>query len=390
MRRTTKSSVALALVLLVAGCESASTTTSHSGAPGEPSSTTSPSIGPSKLSTTAGLTQAFAVGQSCDYVVPFTGGLFGNCIIAYGPGYDPISGLSLIRNDGTVVPFPGPKSVRPPSFRDNAGDLVAMGTVNSTASALLVFEPTSGAVKKAIPLPTPRPRLIGVTGTTAILAREDNWVMAYDLSGAKKWEVPFSGFMEPIRVVVTPAGVLVFQNGNDSPVPPTTPATMLRLDDGSALWTGTGQGLNSVQQRLGRTVFYDNVGVARSLATGEPTGPGASASPPASSSAGVAYQDDLIITNPLRRITPQGEPVWTLEGTSGTPATDGKTLAVHGTDDLVVLDPSTGRRLGQAPAPFGNNSCSNFGGTYLLVASPLVVLAGLCPQSGTAVYTFNP
>lgn len=210
----------LALMLLIAGCESASTTTSHSGAPGQPSSTTSPSVGPSKRSTTAGFTLAFAAPQSCEYLVPVTGGLLGHCVIEYGPGYDPISRPSLIRNDGSVVSFPGPKSVTYPWFHDDGGDLVAVGTVNSTASVLLVFEPTSGAVKKAIPLPTRRPRLIGVTGTTAILARGEkgSWPMT---------------------------------------------SQVRRLDDGSALWTGAGEGLSAAHGRVGRTVLYDNAGVPR-------------------------------------------------------------------------------------------------------------------------------
>lgn len=321
-------------------------------------------------------------------MVPVTGGFFGRCIIGYGAGRDPRSGLSLIRNDGTVVPFPGPNSLSSPYFLDGAGDVVAEGTINPPAPVLFVVEPTSGAVKNAIPLPAPTPRLIGVTGTTAILAHStssnDNRVIAYDLSGTKKWEVPFPDFVKPMQVEITPAGVLVFEYGVDRPVPPATHATMLRLDDGSALWAGSGEGLSVAPERVGQTVFYDNAGVPRSLATGAPTGPGASPS----SSAGVAYQDDLIITDPLRRITPRGETIWTQKGTPGTPATDGKTLVVLGTEDLVALDPATGRRLGQAPDPSPNiPSC---GTNYLFVASPLVVLDHQCNQAGTAVYTFKP
>jgi hypothetical protein len=226
-------------------------------------------------------------------------------------------------------------------------------------------------------------------------------MMAYDISGAKKWDVPVP---DPGRmhVEVTPAGVLVFEivTGRSNPR-----ARMLRLDDGSTLWDRSGEGLgvpayepvvggvdrggqrradrSVLAQRVGRTVLYDNAGVPRSLATGEPTGRGAGPSAGA-----VAYDDDLILTNPLRRMTPNGKTVWKLEDTSGALATDGKTLVVLGTNDLVLLDPATGRRLGQAPDPSApRDPCGST--QEIIVATPRVIIAGGCPLGATSIYTVN-
>jgi len=395
MRGTTRGSIAVALVLLIAGCGTTPKAANpQPGGPAKPSTTTtvaaptSQAGGPATPSTT-GITLAFVAARSCNHIVPVTGGFVGSCIIGYGAGRDPHSGAFLIRGDGAVTPFPGPTAFGQPWFADSAGNLVAQGTVNPPASALLVIQPTSGAVKKAIPLPSPTPRLIGVTGTTAVLASSQNSgdgkVMAYDLAGTKKWDLQFPDFVKPLEAEITPAGVLVFEEGGDRTTSPATHATMRRLDDGSALWDGSGNGLSLTPARVGRTVLYDNAGIPRSLATGEPTGPGPG--PSTSPSTGVAYQDDLILTDPLRRVTPQGVTVWTLQGTSGTPGTDGKTLVVLGTNDLVALDPATGRRLGQAPDPSPNvPSC---GLNFLLVASPRVILAHPCNEAGTAVYTVN-
>jgi len=343
---------------------------------------------PGKPSTTAALTLTFVAARSCAQIVPVTGGLVGNCIFGYTSGKDAYTLEGLIGDDGAVTPLPVsvPRGLDQPLFADGAGNLVAEGTLNPPASALLVIEPTSGAVKKAIPLPSPTPRLIGVTGTTAVLVGSQNGadgrVMAYDLSGMKKWDVPSPDFVKLIQAEITPAGVLVLEDGADPKAPSATRATMRRMDDGSALWEGSGEGLSVAPERVGRTVLYDDAGVPRSLATGMPTGSGPG------TAAGVAFQDDLILSDPLRRITPQGTSVWTLQGTSGDPAADGKTLVVLGTNDLVVLDPATGRRIGQAPDPSPNvPSC---GLSYVVVASPRVILAHPCNEAGTAVYTFRP
>jgi len=364
---------------------------------------------PAQPSTITGLTLTFIATQPCYDIVPVTDGFVGPCTFGYGNGGDAATGPAFIGNDGVVTGLPDPYNFSR-YFSDGADNLVAKDSM--PPGPLLVIEPTSGAVKKAIPLPYSKAWLIGLTGTTAVLGSATSGdggsrMMAYDVSGAKKWDVPFP---DPGRmhVEVTPAGVLVFEltekTGKKETRPPTPRARMLRLDDGSTLWDRSGKGLgvpvyepvvggvdrggqtragrSVLSQRVGRTVLYDNAGVPRSLTTGAPTGRG-----PGPSAGAVAYEDDLILTNPLRRMTPDGETVWTLQDTSGTPATDGKTLVVLDTNDLVVLDPATGQRLGQTPdatAPL--NPC---GPTEIIVATPRVLITGGWCRAGTSVYTVN-
>ena len=388
MRGTTRGSVVLGLVLLVGACGTT------------PRAATPQTGGRAQPSTITGLTLTFNLAQPCYNLVPVTGGFVGRCISGTGSSNKAATAPALIRNDGAVTDLP-----RPPNFSryfaDDAGDLVVHDMFQAP---LLVIEPTSGAVKKATPLPFPHAELIGVTGTSAIMGRGETdadgrgtgRVMAYDVSGAKKWDVPNPDFVRRadvrLHVEVTHAGVLVFEENEETSDKTAPRARMLRLDDGSTLWDGSGRGISVtapervgrtvLSKRVGRTVFYDDAGVPRSLATGAPTGRGAGPSPGA-----VAYEDDIILTNPLRRMTPKGKTVWTLQDTSGTPATDGKTLVVLGTKDLVVLDPATGRRLGQAPDP--SAPLEECGTTELIVATPRVITAGACTRAGTAVYTVN-
>jgi len=394
-----KGPVVMGLVLFAAACGTTPrAVTSQTGGPAQPSTI------PAQPSTITGLTLTFiatrrpagvSVGLtgSCYGIVPVPGGFYGRCISGYGSGGDPATGVNLIGNDGVITDLPDPTKLL--SFFADGANMVSQETFPEPAP-LLVIEPTSWAVKKAIPLPSPAPSLMGVNGTTAILVKSGPRVMAYDLSGAKKWDVPLPDFVKPMNVEFTPAGVLVFEDNEVHGETSATHATMLRLDNGSALWARSDKGLSVRPGRVGRTVFYDNAGVPRSLATGERRGRAAGSSAElgrvtargrqASIATGaVAYEDDLILSDPLRRITPEGKTVWMLPGTSGTLATDGKTLVVLSTtNELVVLDPATGRRLGQAPDPSPNDiPCS---ASELIVASPRVVLA--C-TTGTAVYTVS-
>ena len=311
MRRTTKGAVVLGLVLLAAACGTTPrAVTSQTGGGAQPSTS------PAQPSTLTGLTVAFNAAKPCYDIVRVTEGFVGRCIFGSGSSNKAATGPAFIGNDGAVTGLPDPYNFTS-YFSDGANNLVAQDSKSPapTPEPLLVIEPTSGAVKKAIPLPYSSARLIGLTGTTAILGVATGGdggsrMMAYDVSGAKKWDVSFP---DPGRmhVEVTPAGVLVFEIVTR----PSTPrARTLRLEDGSTLWDRSGEGLgvrayepsvngvdrggqrradrSVLSQRVGRTVLYDNAGVPRSLATGAPTGRGAGPSAGA-----VAYEDDLILTN---------------------------------------------------------------------------------------------
>ncbi len=145
---------------------------------------------------------------------------------------------------------------------------------------------------------------------------------------------------------------------------------------------------------MGHAVFYDAKGGVWSLATGASAGAGApqdTLTPNGGSSyldfaAGVAatYQDDLIVSNPLRRVSPSGAVVWSLPGTTGIVASDGKVILVLGRDAVVAVDPGSGKTLAQAPtSPSGN--CS---GT-LHVLGRLAVVGSKCVKSDTTAYTIG-
>ena len=396
-----------------------------------------------------GFSQAFVTATNCRLFVRVSRGLIGACAVPNSDPRRPIQDrqFRLFSATGVGASLAGNVDSFDGWAADSRGDLVTVrdrGFPHLEIPGvpgpyeLLVVDPSSGKVKKAVKLPgTVGPRLVGVSGTTAVLdvpiydprspprghigPYYEQRLVAYDVSGAKRWDVPYSPESPNFAQVV---GDVVLISGDVGPTPPSSlnnaSMVVLRLADGKALWRAAlpmrhcppehecppGAQM-AVGPAPGHSVFYDTDGVAWSLTTGAQVGPGASHDPAAVTTMKTAtpryipdlfvtYHDDLIVSDPLRRITPAGTQLWSVPGNSGLVGTDGRALVVVDHGVLAVVDPATGTTVAQvaasvAPVP----SCSDAlvtGCTWSTCHPTLEVLAGLaavggdCDANPTTVY----
>lgn len=382
--------VPLVVLLVAAACGGGTRKGSGALAPG------SPGKGAPK-----GLSQAFVVNQSCYSLVPVAGGLFGAC----SPSTHLGGGLGdpqLISEIGESTLLPPTVKIDPPWTSTPSGDLVAVGTVKPTdplaakgelQAQLLLLQPGSGTVKTSVPLGLAageEARVGGISGSTVVLSvhgSDTERLVAYDVSGPKRWDerTQYSGTRSNVQV----AGGTVIASGDDvTGGGDMKYVTARRVSDGSLMWTQRrpsglprlGDGYPPAAS-VGRTVFYDEAGAAWSIATGASAGIGGHrggedfiARLLLGNSA--VIDDDIILSSPLRRVTPTGTEVWSIPGTTGFPAVSGHTLMVLGDGALVALDPSSGRRLAQAPAS----------GDTVQVIGSLAIVGDVAPGHPSTAY----
>jgi hypothetical protein len=434
-------SILVGALLLAAGCTGS----------GDPGRGAGPGQG-SGRSIPKGFSQAFVTATSCRSFAQVSGGLIGACAVASSDPRPIVQDrqLRLFSDTAITAPLAGKVDSFYGWSADSRGDLVTVRDRGSPYTVsqppwvpgpyeLLVVKPSSGQVKKAVKLVgAVAPRLVGVSGTTAVLVvpiydpsspsrghlgpQYEERLVAYDVSGAKRWEVPYiAGLSTEFVQVIGDVVLMLVEAG---PKPPSLPkddsVLVRRLADGKPLWQAALPRLDCPPDRScgaadaivtgpapGHGVFYDTDGVAWSLTTGTPVGPGASLDPAAvvtlkaarsgySPDRVVTYHDDLIVSDPLRRITPAGTQLWSVPGNSGLVGTDGRTLLVVDHEVLTAVDPATGATLAQASARLAPvPSCSDTmvaGCTWRTCQPTLEVLPGLaavgggCDQNPTTVY----
>lgn len=396
MNRLRRKAVALCLLLVATGC---------GGGSKQPAAPTGSAGGGRPAE--SGLAQAFVQPLGCFDMVAVDRGIFGKCYLSQ----DDARHL-VIKDDGSVSPLAeagAVTSIGKEAAVSTEGDLVAVGRLKSAdplaaepvgPEQLLVLELPAGKVKRAIPLPPPPEGTVsileGVTGNTAVVQQYKDGVtrlVAYDVGGAKRWDVQVPEVPDGVETQVA-EDVLLTSSSLPAPCPSAgaCPRTRYRvaarsIKDGAVLWSkdrevGLAQGLTA-PLNVGRKVLYDSRGGPLSLATGEPAGAGVPTEALSRDSEGgflafgpsaVTYEDDLILSDPLRRITPSGQEVWSLPGTTGTPATNGRVLLVRGRGALLALDPSTGRTVAQAPLADASRTCQ----PTLQVLGSLAVAGSSC------------
>ncbi len=339
-----------------------------------------------------------------------SGGLFGECF-DYSGGPSPTPHDQLITPSGSTTPLPSILALRPAWFPGPGATVVALGTVTpsgapvAAAIKLLVVRPQPWTVTNAITISDTQisdpPSLFGVTGDTALVlvpSGATEQIMAYDLNGTRLWDVALGGSQNDPAIAVTSAGVLY-----SVPISPfASTVALLDLSNGAVKWTATrpvGLSQTGTTSAVGLSVFYDANGAAWSLNTGATAGPGASAYAPTTGLQfgvnAVTYQNDLVMSDPFIRVTPEGNQVWSVALTTGEVAADGQVLLAMDDSGIVDdLNPATGTTAAQAhqrAGPFVSN-CQ----PELTVAGADVVAAGIgagtvpnagCINGSTEVYT---